>query len=119
MRSTSPECSYQSELHYSALQAKLTVLEPTVILCHMIAAHLQNTALIKASVSQPHLHYCMCLMSQQQHTHCHHSPLAHQLQEQQIFTNSPISTSLLSRSIYYLSPPEYRYSKENGDHSSQ
>jgi len=93
MRSTSPECSSQSELHYSVPQAKLTALEPTAVPCHMIAAHHQNNALLKASVSQSRLHYCMCLMSQQQHTHCHHSQLAHQLQEQQIFTNIPISTN--------------------------
>ena len=64
MQSTSPECSSQSELHYSVPQAKLTALEPTAVLCHMTAAHRQNNALTKASVSQPHLHYCMCLMSQ-------------------------------------------------------
>jgi hypothetical protein len=48
-------------------------------------------------------------MSQQQHIHCRHSPLAHQLQEQPIFTNITISTSLISRSIYYFSPPEGRW----------
>ena len=63
MKSTSPECSSRSELHYSVPQAKLTALEPTAVLCRMSAAHRQNSALVKASVSQPHLRYCMCLMS--------------------------------------------------------